>query len=160
MNHQHSRMRSPNMRRSLTVLLLAALVLVTLLFVASCGGGTSNNPYGGSPATTAPATTGSTSAPGTTSGSPTTAAGGGGATTQVVLQNIQISPTSVTIKVGDTVTWTNKDSFDHHLVGDKNEFDSGAMAAGATFSFTFKTAGTVTYHCSIHPEMVGTIIVQ
>ncbi len=52
------------------------------------------------------------------------------------------------------------DGFAHQLVGDNGEFDSGTMAAGATFSFTFKTAGTITYHCSIHPQMKGTVIVQ
>jgi plastocyanin len=154
------------MRKGLAVILLAALLLVTLLLAASCGGSTTATTSApatsttGTPGTTnAPATTAS-SAPGTTAGTPTSAASGGGAATQVVLQNIQISPTSVSVKVGDTVTWTNKDSFDHHLVGDKGEFDSGTMAAGATFSFTFKAAGTIGYHCSIHPEMIGTVVVQ
>lgn len=127
----------------------AALVLVLALLLAACGGtggGLYGNGGGGATTTAStPATTGTTG-------------GAGGA--QVTLQNIQISPTTVTIKVSESVTWTNKDSFAHHLVGDKGEFDSGDMAAGATFSFAFKTAGTYAYHCSIHPEMKGTVVVQ
>lgn len=121
-------------KRKLAILALgvtAVLILALVVILAGCGGSSTTT---------------------------TTAAAGGSA--QVVLQNIAINPTSVTIKAGGTVTWTNKDGFDHHLVGDKGEFDSGNMAAGATFSFTFKTAGTITYHCSIHPQMTGTIIVQ
>jgi len=129
------------------VCIAGVLILVLGAVLAGCGSSATTT------TTVAPATT--------TSGVPTTVAGGsGGATTQVVLQNIQISPTSVTIKVGDTVTWTNKDGFAHRLVGDKSEFDSGNMAGGATFSFTFKSVGTIAYHCSIHPSMTGTIIVQ
>jgi plastocyanin len=134
MTVEHSARRA---RKTWPVTLIAALlvILVVAVFAAACGGGTS-----GTTATTAGA------------------APGGGA--QVTLQNIQISPTSVTIKAGESVTWTNKDSFTHHLVGDNGEFDSGDLANGATFTFVFKTAGTIAYHCSIHPEMKGTVVVQ
>ena len=76
------------------------------------------------------------------------------------MKDIAIDPTSLTVKAGYTVTWTNNDSFAHHLVGDNGEFDSGDMAGGGTFSFTFATPGTVAYHCSIHPTMKGTVTVQ
>jgi hypothetical protein len=45
----------------------------------------------------------------------------------------------------------------HHLISDTGLFDSGALAPGKSFAFTFATSGTYTYHCSIHPTMVGTI---
>ena len=132
-------MKGPSKRRLGIVALCVAAVLVLALTatVAGCG-----------------------SASTTTTAGPTTTVGSGGGATQVALQNLQISPTSVTVKAGDTVTWTNKDGFTHRLVGDNGEFDSGDLVAGATFSFVFKTAGTVAYHCSIHPSMTGTIVVQ
>jgi len=141
----------------LTVLALMSLMLLTVFIAAGCGGTTTTTAPTSGPTTTA--ATGTTLAPGTTVTTATTAGGGAGGA-QVSLANIAISPTSVTIKVGDTVTWTNNDAFAHHLVGDNGEFDSGNMDGGATFSFTFKTAGTIAYHCSIHPEMKGTIVVQ
>jgi plastocyanin len=48
----------------------------------------------------------------------------------------------------------------HHLVSDAPLFDSGNLAPGATFSFTFPAAGSYPYHCSIHPTMVGTITIN
>ena len=136
---------------------LMALLVLSVVAFAGCGGGATTT------TTASPATTGSTtatSAPGTTGSTTATTAATGAGGSQVSLKNIAIDPTSVTIKVGDAVTWTNNDGFAHRLVGDNGEFDSGDMNGGATFSFTFKTAGTITYHCSIHPEMKGTVIVQ
>lgn len=144
-------------RQAAVIVGLFALVIVTAIFVAACGSATTTTTTG-SPATTAGSSTTAGATSTTAAGATSTSAASGGA--QVTLQNIAIDPTSVIIKAGESVTWTNKDSFAHHLVGDKGEFDSADMAAGATFAFTFKTAGTITYHCSIHPEMTGTVIVQ
>jgi plastocyanin len=80
------------------------------------------------------------------------------------------SPNPINVKVGGTVTWTNKDSQAHTVVSgtgstDPNKgkvFDSGLttlIQPGKTFSHTFTTAGTIPYFCEIHPTMVGTIIV-
>ena len=80
------------------------------------------------------------------------------------------SPNPINIKVGGTVTWTNKDSQAHTVVSgtgstDPNKgkvFDSGLttlIQPGKTFSHTFTTAGTIPYFCQIHPAMVGKIIV-
>ena len=76
------------------------------------------------------------------------------------MKNIQYVPDSITVSVGDTVTWTNSDSVAHTVTGDNGEFDSGTIEPGGQFSFTFETAGTITYHCTIHPNMKGTVIVQ
>src|SRR5687768_3488429 len=68
------------------------------------------------------------------------------------------SPASLTVTVGDTVTWTNADDSPHTVTAD-GAFDSGNLAPGQTFSFTFAEAGTYTYVCRYHDEMVATITV-
>ena len=155
---------SPCRFSSRSQLLLAGLVLlvaVSAVLAAGCGSGATTTSTA-SASTTMSSMTTTTGATGTTVGATTTTAGGAGGAggAKVSLANIAIDPTSVTIKVGETVSWTNNDPFAHRLVGDKGEFDSGTMAGGATFGFTFKTAGTFAYHCSIHPSMTGTVIVQ
>jgi Plastocyanin len=94
--------------------------------------------------------------PAATSAAETTGAGG----LAVTIQSNSFNPASLTIKVGETVTWTNKDSYAHTVTSDNGAFDSGSINNGATFSFTFKTAGTYNYHCSIHTSMTAKIIVQ
>lgn len=77
--------------------------------------------------------------------------------------DFKFSPQSVTIRVGDTVTWTNMGSATHTTTsdsGDPASWNSGDLAPGKSFSFTFTKAGTYTYHCAIHPFMTGTIIVM
>jgi plastocyanin len=78
----------------------------------------------------------------------------------VTIINFAFSPATLTIKAGTSVTWTNKDSVAHTVVSDSGIFSSGSLATNATYSYTFKTAGTFTYKCSIHPSMTGTITVQ
>ena len=71
------------------------------------------------------------------------------------------APNPVTITSGTTVVWTNNDSIAHTSTSETpGVFDSGTIAAGGKFSFTFQNKGTVAYHCTIHPGMVGTIVVQ
>ena len=78
----------------------------------------------------------------------------------VTIQNFAYSPASLTVKVGDKVTWTNQDSIGHSATADDNSFDTGVLAQGQSGSETFSKAGTFTYHCSVHPNMKATIIVQ
>jgi plastocyanin len=78
----------------------------------------------------------------------------------VSISGFEYDPSSITIEVGDTVTWTNSDGTDHTVTADDASFDSGTVADGATFAWTFASAGTVTYHCAIHPTMTGTVDVQ
>jgi len=129
------------MRRKALLISVSVLVLAVGLSAASCGS------TGGSAATTEAA-----------GGATTTAPSGAGA--QVVMKNIAFDPASVTINVGETVTWTNEDSVSHTVIGDNGEFESTTLAKGDTFGFTFGQAGTYAYHCSIHPSMRGTVIVQ
>jgi len=98
-----------------------------------------------------------------TTGAETTAAattsGGAGAKNEISIEGNSFKPDSLTIKVGDTVTWINKDSYNHTVKAKNGEFDSGNMANGAKFSFTFDKEGTYDYICSIHTFMTGKIVV-
>jgi plastocyanin len=83
------------------------------------------------------------------------------ATNSVAVQNFTFSPADITVKKGTTVTWTNKDSITHTVTENDGQTgpDSGDLAPGKTYSFTFNTVGTFKYHCAIHPEMLGTVTV-
>ena len=83
-----------------------------------------------------------------------------GSSVDVTIANFAFNPATLTIKEGTTVTWTNTDSAVHTVTSDTGVFDSGDLAQGATFSYTFTTAGTYVYHClPHHAKMEGTIIV-
>ena len=70
------------------------------------------------------------------------------------------SPKTLKITVGTTVVWKNTTTVDHTATSnDGKTFDSGIIAPGGTFKFTFTKAGTFAYHCNIHPFMKATIIV-
>ena len=70
------------------------------------------------------------------------------------------NPNPIMVSVGTTVTWTNNDSIAHTATSNTGAFDSGLIGAGGSFSFTFQSAGTFPYHCTIHPGMVGSVVVQ
>jgi plastocyanin len=69
-------------------------------------------------------------------------------------------PSTLTVSVGATVTWTNKDSVSHTVISNDNLFQSGTLAKGATFEHTFNQKGTFAYHCSFHPSMTAKVIVE
>ena len=77
---------------------------------------------------------------------------------KVTIQGFAFSPASITVNVGDTVIWENKDSVGHTITG--TVWDSGNLGSGKTYSRKFDTAGTYNYHCSIHSSMTGTVIVK
>ena len=71
------------------------------------------------------------------------------------------SPNPTTMRVGQTVAWKNADSIAHDATQDAGRFSTATVNAGATSApITMSTAGTFTYHCTIHPGMVGSITVQ
>lgn len=70
------------------------------------------------------------------------------------------APGSLTVTAGDTVTWTNADAQSHTATADGGAFDTGTIAGGASGSVTVSTAGTFTYHCTIHPTMTATLVVR
>lgn len=76
------------------------------------------------------------------------------------ISNFSFQPKTITIKVGDTVTWKNNDSAAHTVTADNGSFDSGSIGRGGTYSRTFTQTGTYPYYCSLHPNMTGTVIVQ
>ena len=69
-------------------------------------------------------------------------------------------PATVTIQVGDSVTWTNEDSVAHTATAGDGSFDTGSIANGASDTVTFDSAGTFAYICSIHPQMTGSVVVE
>jgi plastocyanin len=79
---------------------------------------------------------------------------------EVYIQGSAFSPATITVAVNTTVVWTNKDGIAHTVTSDTDVFDSGNMAANATYSFTFTTAGTYPYHCTYHPGMLGSVVVN
>lgn len=87
------------------------------------------------------------------------------AANEVLMQSNTFSPATMTVTAGTTVTWTNKDSYNHTVTSGApgtpdGKFDSGNIGANGTFSFKFDTKGTYAYYCKIHSMMIGTIIVQ
>jgi len=82
------------------------------------------------------------------------------AANEVLIQGMAYSPLSLTVAVNTTVKWTNNDNVSHSVTSDTGLFDSGLFGNGGTYSRQFTTAGTFNYHCSIHPYMTATIIVQ
>ena len=80
--------------------------------------------------------------------------------TRIVVKDFMFVPVSLTVKAGSTVTWANMDDEPHTVVSDTGLFRSGAMDTNESFSFRFDKPGTYHFTCSIHPRMVGTIVVQ
>ncbi len=88
-------------------------------------------------------------------------AGGLGIKNDVEISGFAFAPASITVPLGTTVIWTNKDAAPHTIVSDSgNEIQSGTLNQGGTFAHLFEHPGTFGYHCSIHPSMKGTVIVQ
>jgi plastocyanin len=88
-----------------------------------------------------------------------TGAGGPG-TNEVFIQGMAFNPATITVTAGTMITWTNKDAIAHTVTSDVKLFDSGSVGPNATFSYTFASAGTYSYHCSIHPSMVASVTVN
>jgi plastocyanin len=69
-------------------------------------------------------------------------------------------PPTLTVNVGDKVTWKNNGEDVHTVTSDDGSFDSGDVKAGASWSYTFTTPGTYTYYCAPHTWMVATVVVN
>jgi plastocyanin len=78
----------------------------------------------------------------------------------ITVKDFMFSPTPLTVKAGTTVTWTNMDDEPHTAVSDTGLFKSGGMDTNESFSFKFDKPGTYHFTCSIHPRMVGTVVVE
>ncbi|HTD40897.1 MAG TPA: cupredoxin domain-containing protein [Mucilaginibacter sp.] len=117
------------------IISLSLVIISGLFLLASCGKSSNNS--------TNPTSTGTT---------PVAAA-------SVSIENFAFSPAVVHLKLGGTVTWTNKDATAHTATDLGGSFDSGSLATDKTFTQTFVTAGTFTYHCSIHSMMPNATVV-
>ena len=124
--------------------LLASLGLAAALAlaVAACGGAGTPSPAPGAPS------------PAPASVSPV----GGDA---IMIAGFAFVPATLTVKVGGTATWANKDSATHTVVWQNGSEGSGSLTAGgAPYSRTFDAPGTFGYVCGIHASMKGTIVVE
>ena len=81
-------------------------------------------------------------------------------TTEVKIDNFSFGPGTLTVPVGTTVTWTNRDDIPHTVVSNDGAFKSKVLDTDEKFSFTFSKPGTYPYFCSIHPKMTGKVVVQ
>ncbi len=82
------------------------------------------------------------------------------ANAEVKIDNFVFGPQTITVPVGATVTWTNKDDIPHTAVSTDGVFKSKVMDTDEKFSFKFTKAGTYSYYCSVHPKMTGQVVVQ
>jgi plastocyanin len=116
---------------------------VIALAAAGCGSSSDNNSSSSSSSEAAPATS--------------TPSGGGGKTVTIDMKNIQFNPSSVSVKVGQTVKWVNEDEAPHNVKG--GPLNSKTFGKGGSFEFTPKKAETISYVCTIHPNMKATLTV-
>ena len=118
---------------------IVGLLVALALVLAACGSSASPAPSAAAPSAAAPA-----------------GSSAGGA---VAIIDFAFQPASVSVPKGTTVTWTNTGATAHTVTADDASFDSGNVDVGKTFSTTANTAGTIAYHCTIHPQMKATIVV-
>jgi plastocyanin len=125
---------------------LLPIAATLALAAAGCGGSDSNssdnNDNGG----------GGSAAPAATSP-------GGASANAIEIKNFAFNPASATVKVGQKVTWTNKDSAAHNVISDDGTLKSSTLQTGDSYSFTPKKAGTISYVCTFHPNMKATLTV-
>jgi len=133
------------MRFSRPVLGLAVFAVLGLTFLPSCGSSYS--------APTSPSTPAPTPAPGPAADVTIQIVGMAGAQS--------FSPDAASVKVGQTVSWQNADTITHSIVQDGGGFSTSDIAPGATSApLAMSAAGTLGYHCAIHPTMTGSLSVQ
>lgn len=79
----------------------------------------------------------------------------------VSISNLAYVPAAITVAMGDTVTWTNNDAVQHTVTSDTGtELQSPLLSQGQTYKHAFSATGTYLYHCTVHPNMHGSVIVQ
>jgi len=82
------------------------------------------------------------------------------ASMEVKIDNFSFGPAAITVPVGTTVTWINRDDIPHTVVSDDKVFKSKVLDSDEKFSYTFSKPGTYPYFCSVHPKMTGKVVVQ
>ena len=142
---------------------LPAIVIGLVAAAALAGCGSIRSAYG-SPPSSSGANAGAPMKSMAVSSSAGAVAVAPGTGTTVAIQNFAFAPQTLTVKAGAKVTWTNNDSTPHTITSTDNGstsasptgmFDSGQLAQGQSFSFTFTKAGTYYYECTIHAAMAS-----
>lgn len=142
------------------ILLVAVALVIAGLLIFMPGASQSNSPMIPSNNNPSSASTQVQNQVPPSGNSSSTTSSSGPSTHNVMISGFAFSPSTLTIKAGDTVTWTNQDSVAHTVVSDSgSEISSPSIPQGGSYSHTFTSAGTYNYHCSIHPSMTGQIIV-
>jgi plastocyanin len=78
----------------------------------------------------------------------------------VKIDNFSFTPTTLTVKAGTQITWTNADDIPHTVVSEDQSFKSKVLDTDEKFTFTASKPGTYSYFCSIHPKMTGKVVVE
>ena len=78
----------------------------------------------------------------------------------VDIENFAFTAPTLTVAAGTTVKWTNHDDIPHTVLAVDGSFHSTAMDSSDTFAFTFTKPGVYSYFCSLHPKMVGKVVVK
>lgn len=76
---------------------------------------------------------------------------------EISMERFAFSPAELTVEVGTTVVWTNKDPADHTVTAADGSFDSDVLAPGADYRRLFDAPGTFSYQCDLHPGMTGQV---
>ena len=79
---------------------------------------------------------------------------------EVKVDNFTFSPNTLAVPLNSSVTWVNRDDIPHVIASNDGLFKSKALDTDQKFSYTFTKAGTYPYYCSVHPTMVGKIVVK
>ena len=81
---------------------------------------------------------------------------------KIEIKEKKYAPAKLTIKVGQTVVWTNRDDSDHTIIADDGSFGTGdnALSRGESYKFAFKKRGKFKFHCKYHPREKGEIVVE
>jgi plastocyanin len=79
---------------------------------------------------------------------------------EVWIQGMAFSPVTITVAAGTSITWTNKNVVAHTVTSNTGLFDSGSINSSGTYSHIFTTTGSYPYHCTIHPSMTASVIVN
>jgi plastocyanin len=82
------------------------------------------------------------------------------ANAEVKIDNFSFGPQALTVAVGTTVNWTNRDDIPHTVVSTDGVFKSKVRDTDEKFAYTCTKAGTYPYYCSVHPKMTGKVVVQ
>jgi plastocyanin len=135
---------------------LAGLAVGAVLFLAACSSsGATVAPTAAAPSAEASAAA-SAPAAGGAACSQTADAG----TVAVAIKDFAFGPADIQAKVGDTITFSNKDSAPHTATLDDGSCSTGTISPGGSDGLTFTAAGTYAFHCKIHSSMHGTITVS